>query len=312
MFYRFTLITAIATVLAGGILANRRLDEPFRAEYVPQWACRRIVSMAPSITETLYALDLDDRVVGVSRFCEYPPQVMEITRVGGYFDPNLEAILLLKPDLVILLEEQAESVPALMKLDLETLVVNHQSIEGIIDSFRVIGRVCGRGAEGRQIARQISERLDWIRNKTKDAPRPNVLLVMDRTYYRGKFKNGRLSDIYVAAADKYFDALIEAAGGRNACRIQSVRNPVVSPEGIIWLDPDVIVELARPDAMQRYNRDEIIGDWDELPQVKAVKHGRVLVYDKSFACVPGPRFIHFLQVLARDLHPELDWYGEDP
>ena len=106
--------------------------------------------------------------------------------------------------------------------------------------------------------------------------------------------------------------LIEAAGGRNACRIQSVRNPVVSPEGIIWLDPDVIVELARPDAMQRYNREEIIGDWDELPQVKAVKHGRVLVYDKSFACVPGPRFIHFLQVLARDLHPELDWYGEDP
>ena len=302
MVYRLSLITAIVLVFAGSIMANRRLDEPFRSEYSPQWECRRIVSMAPSITETLYALGLGDHVVGVSRFCEYPPEVKEKPRVGGYFDPNLEAILLLKPDLVIMLEEQTETVPAMMRLDMETLVVNHKTIDGIIESFRTIGRVCGRGPEGRRMARQIGERLNSIRNKTKDAQRPSVLLVMDRT-----FQNDRLSDIYVAGADKYFDTIIDAAGGRNVCRIESVRNPVVSSEGIIWLDPDVIIDLVWPDALRQYDRKKIIDDWSELPQVKAVKDGRILVYDKSFACVPGPRLIQFLDVLARELHPELDW-----
>lgn len=307
MLYRLSLIAAIVLVFAGSIMANRRLDEPFRPEYSPQWECRRIVSMAPSITETLYALGLGDRVVGVSRFCEYPPEVSEKPRVGGYFDPNLEAILLLKPDLVILLEEQTETVPAMMRLDLETLVVNHKTIDGIIESFRTIGSVCGRGPEGRRMARQIEDRLDWIRNKTKDSPRPSVLLVMDRT-----FQSGKLNDIYVAAADEYFDTIIDAAGGRNVCRIESVRNPVVSSEGIIWLDPDVIVDLVWPDALRQYDREKIIADWSELPQVKAVKDGRILVYDKSFSCVPGPRFIQFLDVLARDLHPELDWDELEP
>lgn len=302
MVYRVTLIAAIVLVFAGSILANRRLDEPFRPEFAPQWDCRRIVSMAPSITETLYALGLGDHVAGVSRFCEYPPEVSEKPRVGGYFDPNLEAILLLKPDLVILLEEQVESVPAMMRLNLETLVVNHKTIDGIIESFRTIGRVCGRGLEGRRMVQQIGERLDSIRNKTKDAPRPSVLLVMDRT-----FQSGKLNDIYVAAADEYFDTIIDAAGGRNVCRIESVRNPVVSSEGIIWLNPDVIVDLVWPGALQQFDREQIIADWSVLPQVKAVKDDRILVYDKSFACVPGPRFIKFLDVLARELHPELNW-----
>jgi len=293
---------AILLVFTGSILANKQLNEPLRLEYTPRWECRRIVSMAPSITETLYALGLGDRVVGVTRYCEYPPDVQRKTRVGGYFDPNLEAILTLKPDLVIMLEEQAESMPAMDKLKLETLVVSHKTIDGIIDSFRTIGRRCGRGPGGRWMAREFKDRLERICAKTQGLPRPRVLFVLDRTFGRG-----HLTDVYVAGADDFFETIIESAGGRNACRVRSVRNPVVSPEGLLWLDPDVIVDLARTDVLERYDRQTILADWKELAQMKAVQSGQLLIFDKGYACVPGPRLIQLVEDLARALHPEVKW-----
>ena len=302
MGYRFTLIASILFVFAGGIWLDRRLAEPRRSECLPRWGCRRIVSMSPSITETLYALGLGDQIVGVSRFCDYPPDVRDKPRVGGYFDPNLEAVLMLKPDLVVVLEEQAETIPAFAELDLETLTVNHKTVAGVIDSLRKIGRVCGRGTEGRWMAMQFEERLAQIRDKTKNSPRPRVLVTM-----RKPQNGGHLNDIHVAGADEYFDAIIELAGGRNACRIESVRNPAMSPEGIIWLDPDVIVDLVWSEDSQALDRGQVAADWNELPQVKAVRNGRILVFEQRYVFVPGPRLMQFIQVLARRLHPELDW-----
>ena len=258
--------------------------------------------MAPSITETLYALGLGDRVVGVTRYCEYPPDVRRKTRVGGYLDPNLEAILTLKPDLVIMLEEHAESMPSMDKLKLETLVVNHKTIDGVIDSFRAIGRRCGKGPKGRRMAHRFKSRLERISEAAQGLPRPKVLFVLDRTFGRG-----HLTDVYVAGADEYFDTIIESAGGRNACRVRTVRNPVVSPEGILRLDPDVIVDLVRPEVIERFDRPTILADWNELAQVKAVRNGQLLIFDKSYACVPGPRLLQLVEDLARALHPEVDW-----
>lgn len=308
MSYRVTLIVAILSVFTGSILANKQLSEPLRLEYTPRWECRRIVSMAPSITETLYALGLGDRVVGVTRYCEYPPDVQQKTRVGGYFDPNLEAILTLKPDLIIMLEEQAESMPAMDKLKLETLVVSHKTIDGIIDSFRTIGRRCGRGPEGGWMARRFKDRLERIRAKTQGLPRPRVLFVLDRT----GLGRGHLTDVYVAGADDFFDTIIKLAGGRNACRVRSVRNPVVSPEGLLRLDPDVIVDLVRPDDLKKHGRRTIRADWKELSQMKAVYSGQLLIFEKSYACVPGPRLIRLVEDLARVLHPGVEWeeWGE--
>ena len=302
MSYRVTLIVAILSVFTGSILANKQLSKPLRLEYTPRWDCRRIVSMAPSITETLYALGLGDRVVGVTRYCEYPPDVRDKARVGGYFDPNLEAILTLKPDLVIMLEEQAESMPAMDMLKLETLVVSHKTIDGIIDSFRTIGRRCDRGSEGKWMAREFKDRLERIRAKTQGLPRPRVLFVLDRT-----FGCGHLTDVYVAGADDYFDTIIELAGGRNACRVQSVRNPVVSPEGLLRLDPDVIVDLVRPDKLKKHGQQTIRADWKELSRIKAVYSGQLLIFEKSYACIPGPRLIQLVEDLARVLHPGVEW-----
>jgi iron complex transport system substrate-binding protein len=303
MKYRFTLMAAIFLVFAGSLVAQRRIDVPIGPEASPRWRCRRIVSMSPSITETLYALGLGERVFGVERDCHYPPEVENVKKtgnVGGYYDPNLEAIVALKPDLVIMLEEQALALPNFEKLGLETLLVNHQTVKGVIESFRIIGGKCGRGPEGRQMARDLLDRVDRIRRRTRNLPRPRVLFVLDRTH-----GCGHLADLYVAADDNYIDTMIDWAGAKNAYSRRGVRYPVVSTEGIMALNPDVIVDLVQPGRVQELGRQTLLDDWNDVKGVTAVKNGRVLIFDQDYASVPGPRFIRLVEELARQLHPEV-------
>jgi len=303
------LIGAIFLVFAASLVAQKRIDVPTRPEVSPRWQCRRIVSMAPSITETLYALGLGDRVVGVERDCHYPPEVEHVKKtgnVGGYYDPNIEAILRLKPDLVIMLEEQALALPKLERLKLQTLVVSHQSIDGVIESFRTIGRAGGKGPEGRQMARDFQNRINRIRERTQGLSHPRVLCALDRT-----FGCGHLADLYVAGDDNYIDAIIELAGGQNAYRQRGVRYPVVSTEGVLRLNPDVIVELVPASAIEKHGRQTILDDWKGLQEVAAVKDHRILVFGNDYAMVPGPRLLRFVEDLAERLHPEAPWDKPD-
>ena len=303
---RTTLIAAIVLTFAASLLVQRQIDALPRPNATPSSECRRIVSMAPSLTETLYALGLGDRVVGVTRYCKYPPDVADKPRIGGYFDPNFEAILALHPDLVVMLEEHEQFLPALHKLKLETRVVSHKTIEGIIDSFRSLGRICGRGPEGRRMASEYEAQLRWIQRKTAGLPRPRVLLAIDRTR-----NQGHLTDVYVAGDDGYFDRMIELAGGENAYREKRVRYPVVSSEGIMWLNPDVIVDLVGETALEKQDKSSFEAEWDELGQVDAVKNHRVFVFGQDYADVPGPRFLRIVRDLARILHPDVDWNRTD-
>ena len=141
--------------------------------------------MAPSITETLYALGLGDRVVGVTRYCQYPPEVKGKPQIGGYYDPNFEAIVALKPDLVVMLDEHELIAAGLRKAESEDAGGMSQDHRGIIESFRTIGRVCGKEAEGRRMAEQYETRLRRIRAKTRGLPRPRVLMALDRTFGQG-------------------------------------------------------------------------------------------------------------------------------
>jgi ABC-type Fe3+-hydroxamate transport system substrate-binding protein len=107
---------------------------------------RRIISLAPSITEILFALDEEDRVVGVTRYCDYPPGALDKSRVGGYYDINYEALLSLEPDLVILLVEHTDAMKRLDELGIGTLPVDHSRVTGILDSITAIGERLGGNA----------------------------------------------------------------------------------------------------------------------------------------------------------------------
>jgi iron complex transport system substrate-binding protein len=303
MGYRLALIGAIFLVFAGSMTVQQRLDAPTQPAISPRWQCGRIVSMAPGITETLYALGLGGRVVGVDRDSHYPPEVERVKRtgnVGGNYNPNIEVILRLKPDLVIMLEEQALALPKFDLLKLETLVVSHQTLDGLIESFRTIGRACGKGPEGRQLALDFQNRIDCIRQRTQGLASPRVLFVLDRT-----FGAGRLADLHVAGDDKYIDAIIELAGGQNAYRRRGVRCPIISTEGILRLNPDAIVELVPSSAIDKHGRQAILDDWKELSEVQAVKDNRIFIFDNDYAMIPGPRLLRFIEDLAEQLHPDV-------
>ncbi len=261
--------------------------------------------MAPSITETLYALQLEDRVVGVTRYCRYPSETTRKPKVGGYHNPNYEAVLALRPDLVVSLTGDRQSQSAFEKLGLRTLVVCHNNVEGILASFAEIGRVCCAEDRAHGIVADIRARLQRIRRKTAELRRPRVLVVIQRTADRD-----RLEHICVAGTDGFFDRMIALAGGQNAYPPSAVRFPRVSSEGILWVNPQVILDMTAGMFHAEPGGRSPLDVWQQFAEVEAVRTGRVHALDADYAFVPGPRFIRLVEDLARLIHPEVEWGGK--
>jgi iron complex transport system substrate-binding protein len=300
---RLLLPATILAIFAGSFaLRNRFCREPDETPIPPQ-KCTHIISMAPSLTQTLCDLGLEDRIVGVSRYClmNHISQVAGKPQVGGFLDPNFETIIRLKPDLVLLLTEHEKSMPGLRKLGLNTLVVCHQNVTGCIASIRSIGTACGEERFGNQLADNLQSRLDRIRRKTAGCPRPRVMICIERTKIPG-----RLADVYIAGRDDYYSEMIDCAGGRNAYDRANVRYPTVSPEGILHLNPEVIVDLVDGLNQTADTSESTLTDWRQLGGVAAVKEHRIYAFDKS-ATVPGTKIIKTIEDLARVLHPEISW-----
>lgn len=292
----------ILSIFAASLLA-RRLLERAEPEQEPELRrCERIVSMAPSITETLYALDLGDRVLGVTRYCSYPPETINKPKVGGYHNPNFEAVVALRPDLVVLLSGDRQSLSAFEKLRLKTLVVCHNNVEGILASFTEIGRLCSAEDKARRIVADVQSRLERIRHRTDGLKRPRVLVVIQRTV-----DGNRLQHVCVAGSDGFFDKMISLAGGQNAYPPSAVRFPRVSAEGILWVNPQVILDMTAGLAQEKQGPGPVLAAWQRLAEVEAVKTGRVHPLSADYAFVPGPRFVLLVEDLARLIHPEVDW-----
>jgi iron complex transport system substrate-binding protein len=259
----------------------------------------RIVSMAPSITEVLFAVGLEDKIVGVTKYCDYPPEARKIERVGGYLDPNYEVILRLKPDIVVLLPEHMSSQASLKELNLPVLQVNHKSLEGIRNSIRSIGAIGGKQEAADSIVQDIQRRINKIRTKTAGLPKPKVMVCIGRN-----MGSGSLQDMYIAGQDDFYAPMIEIAGGVNAYREGTVKFPVVTAEGILQMDPDVIIDVI-PDMKERgWQEPDIIKEWHKVEHVSAVKNNRIYIFSQDFVAIPGPRFVMILEEMARVIHPE--------
>ncbi|MBN1912076.1 MAG: ABC transporter substrate-binding protein [Pirellulales bacterium] len=297
---KLILTTIIVLIFVVSFWARSRLLAPaanVRTAGPPQ----RIISMAPSLTEMLFALGLGDRVVGVTRYCNYPPEVKAIPPVGGLADPNLEAMAALEPDLVLMVASGKRWQPALNTLRIPTLVVDHRDVDGILASITTIGQACGAEEQAAALLDDMQARLARIKRRTAHLTPPRVLMVVDRTG-RGA---GRLQDMHTAGNHPYFNAIIEMAGGRNVMKDAAVTIPLITVEGILGADPDVIFDLVPPASDQSPSQDTLRADWDPLLQLDPAAGRRVFVLDDPYAQIPGPRFILLVEKMARLLHPEL-------
>ena len=302
----------ILTAFVGGCApcgdgASDKMGKTGGTENAESGVCR-VVSTVPSVTETLFALGLGDSVVAASTFCQYPPEVADLPKIGSLFDINVEAIVELDPDFVVILQENTELAQRLTALGLKTVAVDHSSPAGVLDSFEALGAAIGgeAGAEsGRKLRRETETRLDAIRASVAGLPKPSVLVAIDRTPGLGK-----VADVFVAAQNPYFNEALAIVGATNAAGKLRGAAPVVSPEGIAALNPDVVVDLstdgvyvegAEADAKIAEKRAE----WATLDAgVKAVKNGRVYPVLDLYATVPGPRTVLFLEKLADAVHSD--------
>ncbi len=263
---------------------------------------QRIISLSPNITEILFALGLGEKVVGVTRFCNYPPEAQLKPRVGGYLDPNYEAILRLKPDVVILISEFQQIRTSLSELGINYLTVSNKTVSDIRSSIIHLGTVLGAELQAEKILANIQLRLDRIEKGTKGSKRPKVMIVIERT-----LGSGAIEDVYVAGRNTFYDELIQMAGGINAFVDEKIAYPILSAEGIIHLNPEFIIDLVPQLEQTGLNIAQLEKDWVSLSQINAVKNQHVHILSQDYDVIPGPRFIFFLEDLTRIIHPEIDW-----
>jgi iron complex transport system substrate-binding protein len=239
-----------------------------------------VVTTTPSSTELVAAAGAADRLVGVDRFSEYPPEVKGLPVVGDFMAPSVDAILQLEPDLVLLDAVQRRTADALTEGGVRTLVLEMHRTQHVLDGLTQVGRALGAEPAARAARDRLERALGSARaaGAARTGKAPRVLLVVDREL-------GALRSVVAAGPGTYLDELVTTLGAVNVMSGASAQYPKVSPETVLEIAPDVILDAthaADPAAAQR--------DWDAIGAVPAVRDHRVHMLVEPFYVSPGPRF----------------------
>ena len=261
---------------------------------------QRIVSTAPSITELLYALGLGDSVVGVTRFCRYPPEAQKKPKIGDYTSPNLEAIAALRPDLVIVQTNPVRLAERLGTLRLRVLEINQDNISAIYNSVRVVGDATGASGLATQLVDSIRTKLDVIEKRAKPLHPTRMMFVVGRS-------PNRLEGLVVVGRASYLNEVIALAGGENVFRDAVAAYPAVTLEEVFARNPDVILDMGDMSDTVNVTEDHrrsVVGLWQRMSVVAAVKSRRVFAVASDIYVVPGPRVVTAARAFFEMLHPE--------
>jgi iron complex transport system substrate-binding protein len=244
----------------------------------------RIVSTLPSATETLFALGVGDRVVGVSQYCHFPPDVLSLPKVGTYTKPDAEKIVLLRPDLVVISTTGAGLADRLSGLSIRTVAIRVGSLPEVFSMIHDIGAAAGVLGKAEHLNDQIRSRLENLRVQGADRPKPSVLMIVGRT-------PGLLNNLTAAGASTYLSELLQIAGGANALAASAISYPRISLETIVRLNPDVILDMSiMGEAMGPPGREERLREtWLSHRELTAVTKGNVFGLASETLVTPGPR-----------------------
>ncbi|MCA1615328.1 MAG: ABC transporter substrate-binding protein [Acidobacteria bacterium] len=257
---------------------------------------RRIISLSPSTTEVLHGVGAFDRVVAVTEYDEYPPEVSRLPKVGGWSNTNLEQIATLKPDLVVLTESQSPFIKdKLESLGLRILVVNSYTVADALASITQIGAATGQDAEAQKLLDETRARLEAVRARTKDLRRPRVLCIVDRV-------PGTLRGLYTATEGSFIDELIEIAGGDSIAPPAATGFGQINKEAVATLDPDIIIDMVQGAKDGRLAEDAALV-WRELSQLKAVREGRVHTLRDASVIHPSQFVADAARKFAELIHP---------
>ncbi len=267
------------------------LGREINIDYIPQ----RIISLAPSNTEILFALGLGDRVVGVTEYCNYPPEAQTKSQVGGFRTVDVERIVALEPDLILADDiHEAKVIPALEALGLTVVALAPVTIDEVLSDLSLVGKITGNDKEAASLIASLENRVKAVTDKTDGLPaeqRPRVFYTVWH------------DPLMTAGSGTHFEDLIQKAGGHNVAR--DLDGYVdISLEAVIEANPEVMItgvgHGSGDDLPFRFLQDE-----PTLRDTDARQNNRVYQMDADLVSRPSPRLVEALEVFAGLIHPEL-------
>lgn len=268
-----------------------QLGRAVKFEKVPE----RIISIAPSNTEILYALGLEDRVMAVTKYCDYPPEAKEKPNIGGYTTPNIEEIIALSPDLILATSKHEEKIiPQLEQRGLTVFALAPETLDDILASIKLIGEVTGKEQEAADLLAEMQGRIEAMTDKTSnlsDDERPRVFYLT----WHDPLKTSGVGTLH--------QELIQKAGGNNIFS-EVVGTQSVDLEVLVARIPQVMIAGigmgSGEDQTLQYLETE-----SRLQSTEAWINGRIHGVDMDLTGRGGPRIVDGLEEFARCIHPEL-------
>jgi iron complex transport system substrate-binding protein len=271
--------------------SSQRFKDEVGREVIVQFPPKKIVSLAPNITEILFSLGLDQEIVGVSIHCDFPEKVQSKVRVGSYISLDFEKIVFLKPDLIIATGagNTRDMVERLERLGFPTFVIFPKNVEDVIRSVGHLSQLVGREKEGIEIIQEMKRRRERVVELTLGLPRPRVFLQIGE------------APVVTVGKNSFADDLIHLAGGDNVAGNEKEMYPRFGMEEILKRSPEVIlISSMNP----KGNYQKVVQEWSRWKTIPAVKNGRIHLLDSDLIDRPSPRIIKGLEEMARILHPE--------
>lgn len=254
-------------------------------------APQRIVSLAPSNTEILYALGLGDQIVAVTDYCDYPEEAKSKPKVGGFPNFDMEKVVELNPDLVLATTLYSDAaMSALAEKGIATVVIEPRNIDETLDRIELVGRITGRAQEAAALVSQLRQRVEAVKSKVKGArEKPRVFFELDNL-------------LFSPGPGSFIDDMITEAGGVNIAADAQGQWVQLSQETLIVKDPEVII---LSDAAYGETVDKVKAR-DGWKDIAAVRNNRIVeVADPNLVSRPGPRSVEGFELIAKALHPEL-------
>lgn len=275
-------------------------------------APHRIISLSPVGTEILYMLGQEDDIIGVTSFCDYPPEVKQIPKIGGFTDVSLENLVSMKPDLIVIQDIHKDLALDLSKLGMTYVMAKQGSIDDIYQSIAAVGAACGVDDFAERRVNDIKLLVSAIAEKSASLPKRRVLICASR-----ELSEPRISVFWGAGGKSFYDELISLAGGENVLKNDVAAYPKISAEGFMSLNPEVIIDLVGDSAYYHssgnIDKDAVFAEerlreqWLTGPQVSAVKQNRIYLMRGTMYLRPGPRIPEILKAFAAAIHPEVQW-----
>jgi len=251
--------------------------------------------MSPSTAEIIFALGAGDRLVGVSRFCTYPPEAQQLPTIGGQRDPDLERIVSLHPDLLILRGSNDVVEKLCHELGAQVYHDPTNTLDDLFITIGELGRMLQHRRQAQTLIDSMRQSLNDVRERVRKYDPVRVLFVVSRS-------PDRLANVYAVGGGSYLATLIEIAGGIGVFNDSQMDYLEVSPEAIASVQPEVIIEAIPGRALDSAEKATLAAHWDKLGDIPAVRNDRVIIVTDSYVTIPSPRITILAEDMAGWLH----------